>query len=180
VIGSFLLFGFMFLIFGLLTTKFTLYDIVLNERLKMDPIYPSFFWWKNPKPEVLLKVHIFNITNSDEFISGKEDKLKVEEIEPIIFREYLEHKDVVFHHENSTLSYTVERRLVYKESANIKGILNRTIIIPNIAALSGASHVADNWFLRKSFGFTMKSFKTRPVKQTTVYNYFFNLSDPIL
>jgi scavenger receptor class B, member 1 len=170
----------MFLTFGLLTTKFTLYDIALNERLKMDPIYPSFFWWKNPKPEVLLKVYIFNITNSEDFISGLDDKLRVEEVEPIVFREFLEHKDVVFHHENSTMSYTVERRLVFKESANIKDILNKTVIVPNFAALSGASHVADNWFLRKSFALTMASFKTRPVKETSIYNYFFNLSDPIL
>jgi scavenger receptor class B, member 1 len=170
----------MFLTFGLLTKKFTLHEIVLNERLKMDPIYPSFFWWKNPKPEVLLKVHIFNITNSEEFISGKEDKLRVEEVEPIIFREYLEHKDVVFHPENSTMSYTVERRIVFKDSANIKDILQRTVIVPNFAALAGASYVADNWILRKSFSLTMASFKTRPVKETTIYNYFFNLSDPIL
>lgn len=170
----------MLLTFGLLTTKFTLHEIVLNERLKMDPIYPSFFWWKNPKPEVLLKVHVFNITNSDEFISGEEDKLRVEELEPIVFREFLEHKDVVFHPENSTMSYTVERRIVFKESANIKGILNRTVIVPNFAALGGASYVADKWFLMKMFSLTLKSLKARPVKETSIYNYLFNLSDPIL
>lgn len=152
-----LFFGFTFLTFGLLTTKFTLYDIVLNERLKMDPIYPGYSWWKNPKPEVLLKIHIFNITNSEEFISGQHDKLKLEEVGPIVFQEILEHKDVVFHSKNSTLSYTVERKIVFKESDNIKGILNQTLVVPNLAALSGASHVADSSFLlRRSFSFALR------------------------
>lgn len=171
----------MLLTFGLLTTKFTLYEIVLSERLKMDPILPGYFWWKNPTPEVLLKIHIFNITNSEKFISGQDDKLKLEEFGPIVFKEILEHKDVVFHSNNSTLSYTVERRIVLKESENVKGILNETVIVPNLAALAGASHVADgSWLLKKSFSVTMASFKTRPVKKTTIYDYFFNMSDPIL
>lgn len=128
-----------------------------------------------------MKIHIFNITNSEEFISGRDEKLKFEEISPVVFQEILEHKDVVFHPDNSTLSYTVERRIVFKESANDKGILNRTVVIPNLAALSGASYAADGGFLlKKSFSITLRKFKARPVKQATIYNYLFNLSDPML
>lgn len=146
----------------------------------MSPIYPSYFWWISPEPEVVLKAYIFNITNSVEFIAGGDKKLKLQEIGPIIFQEVLEHSDVVFHDENSTLSYTVSRRIVYKESANIKGILNQTVIVPNMASLSGCSTVADNFLLRNSFNTLMILYGTRPVVNTTIYNYFFNLSDPIL
>lgn len=92
--------------FGILTIKFPLFDTVLMERLQMSPMYPSFFWWKIPEPEVLLKAHIFNITNSVEFIAGRDKKLKLQEIGPIVFREILEHSDIEFHEENSTMSYT--------------------------------------------------------------------------
>lgn len=146
----------------------------------MSTIYPSFFWWQNPEPEVLLKTYIFNITNSAEFISGKDKKLKLQEIGPIIFQEILEHKDIEFHKENSSLSYTVVRKLVYKESANIKGILNETVVVPNMASLSGCSYVADNFFLRNSFNTLLILYGTRPVVNTTIYNYFFNLTDPVL
>lgn len=146
----------------------------------MSPIYPSFFWWKTPEPEVLLKAYIFNITNSAEFIAGTDTKLKLQEVGPITFQEVLEHSDIVFHSENSTMSYTVSRRIVYKESANIKGVLNQTIIVPNMASLSGCSTVADNFILRNSFNTLMILYGTSPVVNTTIYNYFFNLSDPIL
>lgn len=179
-IGCCLLFGFMFLTIGIITTKFTLFEVVLRERLQMSKIYPSYFWWKNPEPEVLLDVYIFNITNSADFIAGRDKKLKLQEIGPITFQEILEHSDVEFHSENSTMSYTVTRRIVFKESANIEGILNQTVIVPNMASLSGCSHVADSFFLRTSFNGLLMLYGTQPVVNTTIYNYLFNLTDPIL
>lgn len=146
----------------------------------MSTFYPSYIWWKTPDPEVLLNVYIFNITNSAEFISGIDKKLKLQEIGPITFQEVLEHKDVEFHSENSTLSYTVSRKIIFKESANIKGILNQTLIVPNMASLSGCTFVADSFILRNSFNALLIFYKTQPVVNTTIYNYFFNLTDPVL
>ncbi|CRL03535.1 CLUMA_CG016379, isoform A [Clunio marinus] len=179
-IASLLLFGFMFLTFGIITIKYTLFEIVLMERMGMAKIYPSYFWWKDPEPEVLMKVFIFNITNSEEFISGKDSKLKLQEIGPITFQEVLKHKDIIFHYENSTLSYTVTRSIVFKETENIKGILNQSVTVANMAALSGSSFVADNWLLSTSYKALQKLYGTRPIVNTTIYNYFFNLTDPIL
>lgn len=146
----------------------------------MTPYLPSYIWWKNPDPEILLNIYIFNITNSAEFISGVDEKLKLQEIGPITFQEVLEHSDVEFHPENSTMSYTVTRRIVFKESANIKGILNQTVTVPNLASLSGCTYVAESFFLRNSFNALLMIYKTQPVVTTTIYNYFYNLSDPVL
>lgn len=146
----------------------------------MNKIYPSYFWWKNPEPEVLLKVYIFNITNSAEFIAGTDKKLKLQEIGPITFQEVLQHQNVVFHEENSTLSYTVLRHIVFKETANVKGILNQTVTVPNMVALSGCSFVADSFFKKWSFNAALILHNTSPVVTTTIYNYFFNLTEPVL
>jgi len=170
----------MFLALGLVTVKFTLFEIVTMERIKMISFHPSYKWWKNPEPEVLVKVYIFNITNSAEFIAGTDDKLKLQEVGPITYREILEHDDVVRHDENSTMSYTVHRRLVYKESANVAGILNQTVFVPNMAGLAAASYTSDNMVLRHSFNFMMKVHNTSPIVKTQIYNYFWNLSDPVL
>lgn len=92
----------------------------------------------------------------------------------------LEHSDLVMHDENQTLSYTVTRRLVFKESLNEDGILNQTVVVPNMASLGVGSSVADKAFLRIPFSITLRKYKTRPVVNTTIYNYLFNLTDPIL
>lgn len=49
-----------------------------------------------------------------------------------------------------------------------------------MASLSGASYVADSFILRNSFNALLRVYGTRPVVNTTIYNYFFNLSDPVL
>lgn len=122
---------------------------------------------------------MFNITNHEDFISGRAEKLQLQEIGPITFIETLKHYDIEFHKANSTMSYTVSRNIVFKESANIEGILNQTIYVINMP-LSAASYVSTNFWLKRTFGLLLKSYKTQPVIPTTIYNYFFNLSDPIL
>lgn len=106
----------------------------MNERLKMQPGLPPFEWWLKPPPEVRLRVFIFIVENADKFLEGTE-KLKLKEFGPIIYRENLHHKDVVFHDENSTLTYTAVREAEFIEEANIPGILNKTILVPNLANL---------------------------------------------
>lgn len=100
----------------------------------MRPGLPAYEFWKEPEPEVIVKIHIFNISNSKEFLEGKDTKIELTEVGPIVYREILKHTDVVFN-KNSTLSYTATKILVYKENSNRPGILNDTIIVPNMATL---------------------------------------------
>lgn len=153
--------------------------IKISPDLRMHRFYPDFIWWKTPEPEVLLRVFVFNITNSEDFIEGRDTKLKLQEVGPIVFQEITENKDIVWHAKNSTMSYTVSRRLIFKESANTEGILNQTVYVPNMA-LSGASYTSSNFLLRRSFNLLLRSYSTSPIVSTTIYNYFFNQTDPVL
>lgn len=45
----------------------------------------SFKLWQNPPYEIYLKIYIFNVTNADAFIAGRE-KLKFEEIGPYTYQ----------------------------------------------------------------------------------------------
>lgn len=56
------------------------------QKLVLSKGDEAFEMWKLPEAQVYLKVFIFNITNRDEFISGKEDKLKFQEVGPYIYR----------------------------------------------------------------------------------------------
>lgn len=46
----------------------------------------AFEMWKEPAAEVYLKVFIFNITNRDDYLSGKDEKLKFQEVGPYVYR----------------------------------------------------------------------------------------------
>lgn len=102
----------------------------------MQPGLPPYDQWVIPQPEVRLRVFIFEAENPNEFLNGTDHKLRLKEIGPIVYREHLHHKDVVFH-ENSTLSYTAARRIEFLEDQNEPGILNRTILVPNFVVLVG-------------------------------------------
>lgn len=45
----------------------------------------SYKIWKNPPYTVYITVYIFNVTNTDAFLSGQE-KLRFEEIGPYVFQ----------------------------------------------------------------------------------------------
>ncbi|KAF0766462.1 scavenger receptor class B member 1-like [Aphis craccivora] len=102
-------------------------------RLKMVRGLPAYEWWKNPPDEVLLRVYLFNVTNSERFENGIDSKLELNEIGPIVFRELLRHSDVRFN-DNGTMTYVATRTAVFlPEMTNIS--LDANLILPNFAAL---------------------------------------------
>lgn len=130
-----LIVGTTFLLLAILTTSFSLFELALRERTHMRPGLPAYDMWTDPKPEVLLSIHIFTIENAQQFLDGTDSKLEVKDLGPIVYREITHHSDIVFHSENSTMSYTANRTIEFVEYANEPGILNRTIIVPNFAVL---------------------------------------------
>lgn len=56
------------------------------QKLKFGPGGEIFFLWEKPPVELYLKVYLWNITNKDEYMSGKDDKLKFEEVGPYVYR----------------------------------------------------------------------------------------------
>lgn len=87
-----------------------------------------------PSPEVRLSVYIFSVENPATFLDGTDEKLRLIEIGPIVYREYLHHQNIE-HHENSTLSYTAARRVEFLVDQNEPGILERYILVPNFVLL---------------------------------------------
>lgn len=128
-----LIFGIIYAVLGILAIKYSFNEFLLAEWLNMRPGLPKFDLWKNPIVSVPMKIYVINFTNAEDFLSGKDTKLKMEEIGPITYVEVQRHKNVVFH-KNSTLSYTSERELIYPEHLNEPGILNKTIYSLNLVA----------------------------------------------
>lgn len=64
-------------------------------------------WWANPPLNPYLKVYIFNYTNYDAFIEGRDHKLILKEFGPITYTEKVEKTDIQFN-ENGTITYKVK------------------------------------------------------------------------
>lgn len=172
---SMLLTSITFLVLGILSTQFSLLELTLDERARMRPDLPPYDMWVQPPPVVRMSMHIFAVANADAFLDGRDAKLHMQEIGPIVYREHLRHENVTRHAENSTLSYTAVRWLEFLADENEPGILNRTIMVPNFALLSAASLFSEASFLSKlAFKALKISTGDTAFINITVYDYLWN------
>ncbi|KAK5644000.1 hypothetical protein RI129_007845 [Pyrocoelia pectoralis] len=174
-----LVFGISASLLGLLLTIWTPFHILMNERLRMRPGLPPYEWWKTPPDKVLLRVYVFNITNSEAFLNGTDKKLNVEEVGPIIFLEKVTHSDVIVN-DNDTMTYSAKRSAIYLPMMNHID-LNQTLIVPNIAVLGIASYLWDwNFVTKMGFNYLLRKIESQPIVKTTIYNFLWNFTDPVI
>lgn len=63
-------------------------------------------WWEVPPINPLMKVHIFNYTNTEAFLNGEAEKLVVEDLGPLTYKEITTKVDLQ-HHDDNTITYRV-------------------------------------------------------------------------
>ncbi|CAG9857553.1 unnamed protein product [Phyllotreta striolata] len=167
-------------IFGVLQVVFPPYDMMLYYRIKMTPGLPPFDWWLDPPDQVIAKVYIFNVTNPVEFSNGSDKKIKLKEVGPIIYREKLRHDNVAFN-DNSTLSYTANRSLIYLPDRNPVDLLKQTITMPNLPILVIPSFFYDSpFYVRLGVNLMIRRLKTETFKTATVEDFLWNMTDPLM
>ncbi|KAJ9598280.1 hypothetical protein L9F63_011044 [Diploptera punctata] len=141
--------------------------------------WPPYNWWVVPDVDVLVKMHVFNITNYDEIMSGTDTVFKVQEVGPIIYREDLWHSNVT-KNPNGTMAFVSNRVLEYLPEQNTIN-LNDTVYVPNLAYLGIASYLSDWHFItRMGFNLLARKYNISPIIKITVYNLLWNYTDPLL
>lgn len=139
---------------------------------------PFFEIWKSPPDPIYTKVYIFNYTNVDKFLSGEDSKLEFEELGPVIYYKYPHQNNITFN-KNSTLSYTTTYEIVFPEDKNIPGILNQTVIVPNILVLTLASLVHEkinSIFTRTAVNMIIG--KENIFVNVSIYDFLWNMESP--
>lgn len=53
-------------------------------------------WWVEPPIEPLIKVHVFNYTNIDRYMKGQDDKIKLNDVGPYVYREIVQRVNLEF------------------------------------------------------------------------------------
>ncbi|KAM3963725.1 scavenger receptor class B member 3 [Aphomia sociella] len=76
--------------------------VVTNESM-------SYEMWREPPIQMYLECFLFNISNVNELISGKNKKIRVEQMGPYVFRETHTKTNITWNNENSTLTFFNER-----------------------------------------------------------------------
>ncbi|XP_050453412.1 scavenger receptor class B member 1-like [Cataglyphis hispanica] len=154
-------------------------NLIINYNLQIVPHSLLFSMWKKPPLDVYLNVYVFNITNPVEFLSGKE-KLKVQEIGPYVYQEFLENDNITFN-DNGTLTYIPRRTVTYVPELSVSDPTKDIINVPNIPVLGISSALHDAGFL---VNYPLVQLITimgaKPILNISVYDYLWGYEDSIV
>ncbi|CAG9807146.1 unnamed protein product [Chironomus riparius] len=153
---------------------------IIESQLQVRPGTYLYNVWEKPPLEVFLKVYIFNITNSEEFLNGIDKKLKVEEVGPYVYQEFLVNDNATFH-ENGTMSYVPKRHCVFVPERSIGDPKMDFIMAPNLVVLA-ASTASAKLSTYAAFGVSMliKTMNARPIIRLTVDEFMWGYDDKLV
>ncbi|XP_055847864.1 lysosome membrane protein 2 [Episyrphus balteatus] len=170
---------------GLLTTAILV--VVLNPvqmvaDYKLTMYEGSFLYklWQKPPLDVFIKVFMFNVTNYDRFVRGLDAKLKVEEIGPYVYQEFLEHHNATFN-ANDTLSYNPLRKVKFIREQSIGDPKTDMIISPNIPYM-GVTAAASSISVFMAFAVRtlVRQFDAKIMLRISVHEYLWGYEDPLV
>ncbi|XP_043063816.1 scavenger receptor class B member 1 isoform X1 [Drosophila ficusphila] len=167
-----LAFGFLALATAILVKVFEPYDLIFKWKLIMTEGGEIFNLWAQPPVDLYIKIYLFNITNAQAFLAGRE-KLKVEQVGPYVYKEIMTHENVTFN-KNNTMSSTPRHPLVWQEHMSNGHREDDEVIMLNIAMLA-ISHLTANqpFLVRMALKTLFVSTKSEPIVRTTAREFMF-------
>ncbi|XP_055608637.1 lysosome membrane protein 2 [Uranotaenia lowii] len=165
---------------GFFTMWFTtVYDDRLLEQLKLTQHSPAADWWEKPPVNPLLKVHVFNYTNVEDFFDKKTNKLKVVDLGPYVYTETAEKVNVVYNGDG-TITYKEKRSYQFLANQS-SGMQYDEIVVPNVPMLTAASKYYDRSFFQKTILKTaLAGVSAKPFKKLKLNSFLWGYQDELL
>ncbi|CRL06508.1 CLUMA_CG019609, isoform A [Clunio marinus] len=175
----FLTFGVLLICLGVFVAVFQPYDIIFKWKLLLTDDGEIFQMWERPPVDLYLRVYIFNITNHEEFMAGRDKKLNVEEVGPYVYRELMSHENVTFN-SNGTLSTIPHHPLEWRGDLSEGHSEDDVLYLPNIALLSIAHVTAPkNYFLRLPVNLVIRNSNSQPIVKMTAKEFMMGYESPL-
>ncbi|KZC10319.1 PREDICTED: scavenger receptor class B member 1-like [Dufourea novaeangliae] len=164
---------------GCILLVFQPYELLFRLKVIFTPGGEIFEMWRKPDVELYLKVFLFNVTNSEEYLTGKESKLRFQEVGPYVYKESLEHGNVRFN-TNGTVSANLHHPLTYvREMSN--GTELDFLILPNIALLSITNVMRDaSYITRLGLNMLILHTDTQPLVRMTAREFMFGYESTLV
>lgn len=175
----FLMMGF----FGIAAGCFMLfvqpYHLIFNWKVVLGEGGEIFEIWRKPDVDLYVKIYLFNITNKEQFLAG-EEKLRVEEVGPYVYKEELEHTSIIFN-DNGTLSAIPKHPLIWQEHLSEGRKESDTLVLPNIALLSIGNVVSkSSYFTRLGLNTLIRSTSSEALVAMTAKEFMFGYESSLV
>ncbi|XP_049824965.1 scavenger receptor class B member 1 isoform X2 [Aethina tumida] len=156
------------------------YDVLFKWKSTFGDGGEIYEIWRTPPVDLYLRVFLWNVTNRDEFMSGKHTKLKVQEVGPYVYKELMSHENVTFN-ANGTLSANPKHTLVWVPELSEGRREDDLVIMPNIALLSIAHVVSDDsYFTKLGLNLIIRQTDSQPLVQMTAREFMFGYKSELM
>lgn len=123
---------------------------------------------------------MFNVTNLDAFMRGIDSKLKVEEVGPYVYQEFLVNNNVTFN-DNHTVTYNPRRTVKFVRERSIGDPKIDRIVAPNIPYMGVTSTASEfNSFIALAIGALTKRLNSKAMLEVSVHDYLWGYDDPLV
>ncbi|XP_054083569.1 scavenger receptor class B member 1 isoform X2 [Zeugodacus cucurbitae] len=157
---------------AVLVKIFQPYDLIFKWKLTMADDGEIFNLWAKPPVDLYIKIYLFNITNAEAFLAGRE-KMNVEQVGPYVYKEIMTHENITFN-ANNTMSTTPSHPLVWQEHLSEGRKEDDQVVMLNIAMLAISHLTADKpLFLRMGLRTLFATSKSLPIVRMTAKEFMF-------
>ncbi|XP_036321468.1 scavenger receptor class B member 1 isoform X2 [Rhagoletis pomonella] len=178
--GAFLLLalGVLAITTAVLVKIFQPYDLIFKWKLVMEDKGEIFDLWAKPPVDLYIKIYLFNITNAEAFLAGRE-KMNVEQVGPYVYKEIMTHENITFN-ANNTMSTRPSHPLVWQEHLSEGHKEDDEVVMLNIAMLAISHLTADKpYFLRMGLRTLFATSKSQPIVRMTAKEFMFGYSSSL-
>lgn len=164
---------------GCIILLFHPYELLFNWKITFGEGGEIFEKWRKPEVDLYLKVYLFNVTNRDEYLDGRESKLRFQQVGPYVYKELFEHTDIVFN-DNGTLSAKPVHPLNYIPEMS-HGTEEDLVIMPNIALFSITNVMKDaSYISRWGLNTLIRRTDTHPLVEMTAREFMFGYQSTLV
>ncbi|XP_058793511.1 scavenger receptor class B member 1 [Phymastichus coffea] len=172
-----ILFGLLALTIGIILSSIPWVDYVILRQLRLWNGSLSFQYWQKPGVVRLTKVYIFNVTNTENFLNFQE-KPKLQEVGPFVYREDMEKVNIVFH-DNGTVTYQHKKILNFVPEMSKDGDLR--VLVPNIPLLTLSTQSKSlPYVLNMGISMYIAGMDLKPFVPITAQELVFGYDDPLV
>lgn len=175
-----LMLGFIALSIGCFILFVKPYNFLFNQKVLLQDGGEIFEMWRKPEVQLYTRVFLFNVTNSEEYLAGKDEKIKLQEVGPYVYREALEHKVQSFN-SNGTLSAIPLHPLTWVEEMSEGHREDDIVYMPHIALLSIANVVSQqNLFARFGLNNLITLTNSQPLTKMTAKEFMMGYKSELM
>ncbi|XP_043262068.1 scavenger receptor class B member 1 [Colletes gigas] len=169
--------GILTLIIGIILSSIPWADYIILKQLRLWNGSLSFQYWQKPGVVRLTKVYIFNVTNTENFLQFNE-KPKLQEVGPFVYREDMEKVNIVFHN-NGTVSY--QHKKILNFVPELSKDKDMKLMVPNIPLLTVSTQSKNlPRFITLGLSMFLSGMQMSPFVPVTAQELVFGYDDPLV